>query len=393
MSNQLVSLDALPSAADFYERFWNRQPFVVRGAISRQVMDRLITADELAGLSMEEGPQARIIRTAAMKSDWTCRFGPFTEEDFDTAGDTDWSLLIQNVEQFHPDTSTLLGEFNFAPRWLMDDVMVSFSCPGGSVGPHIDSYHVFLVQGQGTRRWKIGHAAMTDEVLIQGLELKVLVDDFVGDEIEVASGDVLYIPPRFAHEGKTLDAALTFSVGFLGPKVSELFSGYSQYLSEHEELDQRYVGDGLTNDSAGFSITDAAVNTLRENLSGHLQSKNFSQWVTEFFTESSHEDFGTYAERDAPLNSDELAQALGQGASLFKPEYIKFAVTSPDDRKFCLGFDRHSFVLDESLFPLIQKLMTAQALNPSDNPELFEHPAALGLLLELYNHQALEFTP
>lgn len=391
MSNKLVILDTMPSPADFYETYWNRRPFVVRGAISEVEMSGLITADELAGLSMEETPRSRMVKTAGDLQDWKCRFGPFTEEDYETAGDRDWSLLIQNVEQFHPDTATLLRHFNFAPRWLMDDIMVSFSAKGGSVGPHIDSYHVFLTQGEGKRRWKVGREAVEEEVYIKGVDLKVLDQDFEGDEVEMTCGDVLYVPPKFAHEGVTLESALTFSVGFLGPKISDLFSAYSQYLSEFEDLDQRYVGEGLDTSSSGFTLSEGAVSDIRTSLEAHIKSDYFTQWLVEFFTESSHEDFGSYSEREEMLYDDEFEGELQEGASLIKPEYVKFAITTSNTGGFCLGFDSQSFTLDERLFPLIHMFMKEEVVNSKSYPDLFTEPAYLEFLLELYNHQALEF--
>ena len=392
MSNSLVILDVMPSPSDFYGQYWNRQPFLVRGAIPADTINNLIAADELAGLSLEEAPQSRMVKTAGDHHAWSCDYGPFTEDDFSTAGDADWSLLVQNVEQFHPDTAALLQHFDFTPRWLMDDIMVSYSATGGSVGPHIDSYHVFLVQGQGTRRWKIGREAIRDEVYIDGIDLRVLKDDFDGDEIEAGLGDVLYLPPKFAHEGTTIDPSLTFSVGFLGPKISELYSGYGQYLSECENLDLRYIGDGLKSDSAGFAISSAAVSRLQNNLSDHLGTKNFTEWLVEFFTGSSHEDFGHYTEREDVLTNDDLAAALNGGATLFKPQYIKFAITEPTGGTFYFAFDRQSFTLDERLMPLVQKL-SAHEVGLENTPTLIDHPATLEFLLELYNHQALEFAP
>ena len=130
MSSSLATLDALPLIGDFYAHYWNKRPFLVRGAIDSAVMNGLITPDELAGLSMEETASSRMV----VREDWACKFGPFTEEDFNTEGNPPWSLLVQNVEQFHPDTATLLRAFNFAPRWLMDDVMVSYSTADGTIG-------------------------------------------------------------------------------------------------------------------------------------------------------------------------------------------------------------------------------------------------------------------
>ena len=391
MSHQLAVLDALPCAADFYGQYWNRRPFAVRGAIPEAAMQGLIAADELAGLAMEEAPQSRMVKSARDRRQWSCRFGPFGEQDFSGAGDRDWSLLVRHVDQFHPGTAGLLGFFNFAPRWLMDDIMVSFSATGGTVGPHMDSYHVFLVQGQGRRRWTVGRQAIADEVTIDGIDLKLLDGGLEGDEIEVSCGDVLYLPPKFGHEGTTLADALTYSVGFLGPKLSELFGGYGQYLSECEDRDHRYAGDGLAGDSAGFAISAAAAGGLGDSLVQHLKSPDFSRWLVAFFSESSHEDFGNFIARDGVLGGDAFAAKLRGGARLVKPHYVKFAVTPSPSGGFWLGFEGHGFILKEGLLALIQKFMEGQAVSPAGDPALMGDGASLELLRDLYNHQALEF--
>lgn len=388
MPTALVHLETMPSPVEFYKTYWNRQPFVVRGALAQADIDGLISADELAGLAMEEAPRSRMLKTAGGTEDWSCGFGPFSEDDFVDAGTSDWSLLVQNVEQFHPDTADLLRHFNFAPRWLLDDIMVGFSAPGGTVGAHIDTYHVFLIQGQGSRRWKIGREAITHEVYIQGLDFKVLVDGFDGDEVVVESGDVLYIPPKFGHDGVTLESAMTYSVGLLGPKISELLSGYGQYLSEHEERDPRYVGKDLNIESSGFMLSPPAANNLRDHMQAHLNADGFHQWLVEFFTQSTHDDFGLYTEREDVLTLEDFSAALNDGACLIKPRFVKFAITAAPSGGFLLGFDHHSFTLDERLFPLMQSLMKEQSLSTANCPDLLDH---LDFALELYNHEALEF--
>jgi len=393
MPRRLDTLDAMPSAADFYELYWNRRPFLVRGAIPAEDIDALISADELAGLSMEDAPQSRMVKSAGDHKNWSCRFGPFMQDDFATVGETDWSLLVQNVEQFHPDTAELLRHFTFAPRWLMDDIMISYSATGGSIGPHIDSYHVFLVQGQGRRRWRVGREPIRDEIYVEGVDFKLLKHGFEGDTFEVNCGDVLYLPPRFGHEGTTLGNAMTFSVGFLGPKTSDLLIGYGQYLSQFEDLDQRYVGEGLTNDSAGFTIDLNALASVRERMTRPFDAKAFAAWLVEFFTESSHDDFGNYVEREDPMAVGVFTDALKDGAYLIKPPFVKFVLTANSAGEFHLGFDRHSFALANDLLPVIQAFMKERPVCASQHPELFQNPGAFALLYELFNHEALEFTP
>lgn len=388
LSSSLAMLDKLPSTEDFYAQYWNKRPFLVRGAIDHTIMSGLITPDELAGLSMEESVRARMVS----RQDWTCRFGPFTEEDFNTAGKPPWSLLVQNVEQFHPDTAGLLPAFSFAPRWLMDDIMVSFSTKGGGIGGHVDSYHVFLVQGQGTRRWTIAREPVIDETYIDGLDLKILKDAVDGDTVEVASGDVLYVPPHFAHEGSTVDDALTFSVGFLGPKLSELYGAYGAYLAEHEALDHRYTGEGLSADSSGFALSVDAAARLRDHFSDSLATPAFSDWLAAFFTSSTVEDTPQYGERDDLISLQAFTDALESGAALFKPAYVKFALVpslnSPTGGPYSLGFDGMNFDINEEVLAVVLSLMKEDAVTRTNTPTLSDH---LDLLCRLYNAQALEF--
>ncbi len=387
MSSFLVTLDALPSIADFYARYWNKRPFLVPGAIDHAVMDGLITPDELAALSMEETARARMVS----REDWTCQYGPFTEEDFNTAGKPPWSLLVQDVEQFHPDTAALLRAFNFAPRWLMDDIMASFSTKGGGIGGHVDSYHVFLVQGQGARRWTIGREPIVDETYIDGLDLKILKDPIDGDTVEVTSGDILYIPPHFAHEGTTLEGAMTFSVGFLGPKLSELYGAYAQHLADHDALDHRYVGEGLNAGSSGFTLSSDAVEALRDHLGHALSTPAFSEWLAAFFTGSTNEDTAHDSERGEPLSLAAFTEALRARAGLIKPAYVKFALTpSPTPSSggtYSLGVNGNTFDIDDDALAVILSLMKEDAVTANEAPALFDH---LDLLCALYNHQALE---
>jgi 50S ribosomal protein L16 3-hydroxylase len=384
MSSSLIILDVLPSIVDFYAQYWNKRPFLVRNAIDPIAMDGLITPDELAGLSMEDIVRSRMVA----RQDWSCKFGPFSEEDFNTDEEPPWSLLVQNVEQFHPDTATLLKAFNFAPRWLMDDIMVSYSTKGGTIGGHVDSYHVFLVQGQGARSWTVGRDPVIDEAYIDGLDLKILKDPIVGDTVEVTSGDVLYIPPHFAHEGTTFDDSLTFSVGFLGPKLSELYGAYGQYLADHDTLDHRYVGAGLSTTSAGFALSIDAAEALRDHLGNALNTPAFSEWLAAFFSGSSNDDIAAFNERDDMLSLSAFTEALKARTGLIKPTYVKFALIPSSQSTYRLGFEGETFDINDAALALVLSLMKEDAVTMDDTPALLDH---LELLHTLYNHQALEF--
>jgi len=228
-------LNELPNIKEFYKSYWGKQPFLVRNAVKKQDFDSYIDGDSLAGLALDEDIKSRIVLT---------------------------------------------------PRWLMDDIMVSYSAKGGSVGGHMDSYHVFLVQGKGKRRWKVSNKTLQGKECLNNKDLLVFKEEFEGHEVEVETGDVIYIPPYFGHQGVTIEEAMTFSVGFLGPKISDILSEYCYYLEENPELNKRYMGQELDESSAGFKIPNDASKLIQSSLIKSIKDDNFSNWLAEYFLRS-----------------------------------------------------------------------------------------------------------
>ena len=375
-------LGKFPNAEDFYKTYWGCKPFVVRGGIDAALFDELIDGDTLAALSLEDEVKSRIVLSAPEGNKWTCEHGPFEEDRFSTLGDKHWSLLVQNVEQYHTDTANLLKSFNFAPRWLMDDVMVSYSAAGGTVGPHTDSYHVFLVQGTGRRSWTVGEEKLTNEDCIDGLDLKVLKNGVVGETVEVSIGDIIYIPPHFAHEGKTIDTAMTFSVGFLGPKLSELFVEYGHYLEQMDTNNKRYVGQGLAANSAGFTIASSAQDTLRGELTNALNADGFSHWLAEYFSSTADEDGANL--RDDPISNDEILARLKNDEALYRPEHVKL----------CIANAHTIAVYGTSISApdgLVTHLTHHSTLSFNDIEAIGNNDAAMTAVTHLYNQGALFF--
>lgn len=283
MSEKLDILTSLPEVSVFYTKYWNKKPFLVKDGVPAEVFDQLISADELAGLSLEEDVRSRIVTSGDTSKDWTCEHGPFDETTFSKLAKDRWSLLVQDVEKYHPPTEELLNLFNFSPRWLIDDIMVSYAVSGGGVGPHLDSYHVFLIQGTGKRSWKIGHKPILKEEYIQGLDLKILRDEFDGEVVEVGVGDVLYIPPKFPHSGETITESMTFSIGFLGPSLAELVVEFGQYIEEQEALNHRYHGNELDENSSGRKMSASEIENFRRTMSDVLNSEQFEHWLRGYF--------------------------------------------------------------------------------------------------------------
>jgi len=137
----------------FLTEYWQSKPLLIRQAIKD--FKPALTADELAGLSLEENIRSRLVIENVLDDQWEYRFGPFQESDFENLPDTHWTLLVQDVEKHLPEYASLLDYFSFLPRWRIDDLMVSYAVDGGSVGPHTDNYDVFLLQAKGQRHWQI----------------------------------------------------------------------------------------------------------------------------------------------------------------------------------------------------------------------------------------------
>lgn len=221
-----MKLDLKMSKADFLQNYWQKQPKVFKNALLDFVEP--CSADELAGLATEDSVESRVI--FQNKQGWQVAQGPF--DDFNQWGEKKWTLVVQSVNHFLKPVDDFAKLFDFIPAWRFDDVMVSFASPEGGVGPHMDAYDVFICQGSGQRRWRVG-ARGADEFLAHEKLRHVKPFEAIIDEV-LSAGDVLYIPAGFAHEGVSLDASMSFSVGYKATHAIELLSGFADYLIDFE---------------------------------------------------------------------------------------------------------------------------------------------------------------
>lgn len=245
----------------FLRDHWQKAALLLPGSASP--LDDLPTPEELAGLACESEVESRLV-TGNEESGWSVRYGPFAEEDFLALPDTGWTLLVQDVEKHLPPLSRLLDDFDFIPRWRLDDLMISFAAPGGSVGPHVDAYDVFLIQATGTRNWDLDPHPK-DLTSRDDSELKVLRRFRPETRHKLGPGDVLYLPPGVAHSGHSNEPAMTCSVGFRSPSAGELLAAAS--LLAEEEFPFMY-GDpdlGLT-EADGSRISPHSTERLRSLL-------------------------------------------------------------------------------------------------------------------------------
>ena len=249
--NQTSSILGSISPAQFLDEFWQKKPLLIKKAIPN--FKGLLSPDELAGLACEDDVQSRIVQF--IKGQWVANHGPFTEADFanlpeSPTTDNNWTLLVQSVNHFLPEGNQLLQQFNFIPHARLDDLMVSYAPNGGGVGPHFDSYDVFLLQGQGKRLWRI--SAQTDLSLVDGAPLRILKNFDTAQEWLLEAGDMLYLPPHLAHWGIAVsdeaDDCMTYSIGFRAPKNQELASEFLGFLQDKLNQDQ-IILEGIYQDT------------------------------------------------------------------------------------------------------------------------------------------------
>ena len=223
----------------FLKEYWHKKPLLVRGAIP--AFTGLLSPNELAGLACEEDVQSRLVSFS--KEQWHCEQGPFEEKRFAKLPKHDWTLLVQSVNHHMQEATDLLQQFNFIPHARLDDLMVSYAPDGGGVGPHFDSYDVFLLQGLGERLWRISE--QTDLSLVEGAPLRILKHFDTQQEWTLSAGDMLYLPPHLAHWGVAVGDCMTYSIGFRAPSAEELAGEFLNYLQENREFKGRYADSDL----------------------------------------------------------------------------------------------------------------------------------------------------
>lgn len=223
----------------FLARHWQRRPLVVRGAIP--AFKDPVTKSGLFRLAARDDAASRLVTRSARK--WTLADGPFSRRTLASMPDSRWTLLVQGVNHFVPAVDALMRQFAFASYARLDDVMVSYAAAGGGVGPHVDSYDVFLVQGRGRRRWRIGRPRPYR--LDTRAPLKILADFRPEQEWILEAGDLLYVPPGWAHDGTALEPCMTYSIGFRAPTAQELAVGFLQFLEDRVRRRGTYSDPGL----------------------------------------------------------------------------------------------------------------------------------------------------
>jgi 50S ribosomal protein L16 3-hydroxylase len=376
--------------ARFMREHWQKKPLLVRGAL--EVRDPL-TPEELAGLACEEGVESRIVRERGGAHPWEVMWGPHPEERFTSMPARGWTLLVQELNRHVPDAALLLERFSFVPNVRVDDVMVSYAAPGGSVGPHLDSYDVFLVQGMGKRRWRYGTRKAKDTRFVSGLDLRIL-ERFRPDADDVLGpGDMLYLPPGFAHHGVAVTPCLTYSIGFRSPSFGEMWKDFAAHTATHAKGAATLLVDPpLSPASNPGAIPPALLSRVRAAIRGvDLGDEAIDRWFAAFSTRLAPGH--TLDAPRRPPDAKKIVERLVRGDVVARSEEGRWAFLPRARGALLLYVGGEEIEIARGAADLAEALCAARRFDGRELAALSRNAAARALIVRLFAMGGLLFAP
>ncbi|WP_421850329.1 JmjC domain-containing protein [Novosphingobium sp.] len=373
-------------SAAFLQDTWQKRPLLIRNPWAAWANP--LEPDELAGLACEEaGIESRLI--TRRPEGFVLESGPFPEARFAQPESAPWTLLVQAVDHHVPEVAALIAPFRFVPDWRIDDVMVSYATAGGGVGPHFDQYDVFLVQGLGKRRWRVGPRCDAGTELLPHEDLQLLRDfEATGDWV-LEPGDILYVPPGFAHDGVAVgDDCMTYSIGFRAPSRADLVEGWTAHLAAAMAEDDRYSDPDLPIQPNPGEITPEALARLRALVVDAVaDGAAFARWFGAFNSLPKYADADWRPE--TPIGLDAVQACLADGREISRNPASRFAFIRQGERAVCLFVDGQSFDCTGDAAALAEQICAGGTL--SVEPRLAGSVPVASLLAALVDLGSLAF--
>lgn len=378
----------------FLREYWQKKPLLIRGFF--EGFTDLLSAEEVAGLACESFVESRLVEGSvtqnpsdnSIAAELALSHGPIDEERFPSLPQQDWTVLVQSVDQWVPEVAELKAVFDFIPSWRLEDVMVSFAAPGGTVGPHFDHYDVFLLQGSGSRNWRVGERCTAETNTVDQAGLSLLPEFAATDSYDLEPGDVLYLPPRYAHWGTATDAGLCYSIGLRSPSLAEMLEGYSDALIARADPASRYEDSAPQVPEHPGEIKSTMLDTAYQSLMDTLgQREAFNRWFGCQVTQPRYPELIHAPDEDYTLDS--LVAALESGAELLRHPGSRFAnMSEPDGTVLCF-VDGGCIELSESEATLVSLLSNSDYANYGEIFQQNQSPAGREFLLQLVNQGSL----
>lgn len=348
----------------FLTDFWQKKPLLIRQALPNFVNP--FSADELAGLALEEGIESRMVfETPNVPPFWQLKTGPFTEADFAHLPKTHWTLLVQGVDRWVPEIMHCLTHFDFIPQWRVDDVMVSFAVEHGSVGPHYDHYDVFLYQAEGRRQWSLTTKQCNKANYIAGVDLRIMAQFDVEETYLLEQGDMLYLPPHVGHHGVSVsNDCMTYSFGYRSYHGQELWDSFGDFLAEEKIETGLYRDPNWASLQATSAIPFSALDNAKQLMQQMLQNETqLKRWFGCFATRIDGQ-----AEQDIPQPlEDEAVETLvvfvanlNNGMILERTPTCRMAYYDDDSQLFVNGCE---WPCDGVSFDLVRYVANSRLLD------------------------------
>lgn len=363
----------------FLRDYWQKKPLLIRNPWTS--WNNPLEPDELAGLACEDDVESRLIMQA--RDTWKAENGPFPESRFGRLRNKPWTLLVQAVDHHVPDVAALIEPFRFIPNWRIDDVMVSYATDEGGVGPHFDQYDVFLIQGLGKRRWQIGAQCDFATALLPHDDLRLLASFEAREEWILEPGDILYIPPRVAHNGIAVgDDCMTYSIGFRAPSRSELIGHWCDDLLAEMQDDDRYEDPNLQRQKNPGEISTGALATLHAMITEKLEDRNaFARWFGQYSSTPRYPDMDWRPEE--PVGIESLHESLASGVPLSRNPASRFSFIRQDARPVLLFVDGQCFECVKETAEFAESLCARDRITL--DPGLTNSEPTMALIAALFN--------
>jgi len=350
----------------FLSDYWQKKPLLIKQGLPQLI--GMFEPEDILGLAIDEDATARLLTQAASKQEgqaqWQLKKNPLTEADFDNLPEQ-WSVLVQNLEQWSPELGALWQALDFIPQWQRDDIMVSYAPKGGSVGKHYDDYDVFLAQGFGSRRWQLGKFCDEQTQFVADEPIRLFDDmgEIIFDEI-LEAGDVLYVPPKLAHFGVAQDDCLTFSFGCRRPNLMQIIDS---------------LADVATNDSALFipmllpqamqasgELKTDSIEAIKTQLLQLLQSERGDTIIRQAVSEVVSKRQYDVLVPEESLTTDEMIAALATGATLQADYSNRLLYTQADNDIVLYANGQRLDDLHETSIALLVRLSNGEHLSLDD---------------------------
>ena len=317
------------SPETFMEEYWQKKPLLIRQAFAD--FKSPITADELAGLACEEEVDSRIVMEKDGEHPWFPVFGPMDETIFNSMPESHWTLVVNDMEKYLPELAWIVDRFRFIPEWRLDDLMVSYAADQGSVGPHVDLYDVFLLQGEGKRRWQISTREVTEDNQVKGTPLRIQKEFTAEEEWIVEPGDMIYLPPGVSHHGVSLGESISYSIGFRATSHADLVNDFIAHITQNLSPKLTYRDPEQSVQENSNEIKQDALQRITEIFKNYLQPDHpeLQRWFGRFVSDTKSD---VMTEPEQEVDSIEELQVLANTGVLNRHTASRFAfVQNPEN--------------------------------------------------------------